>query len=211
MCCTVAERTRLPSVCVPSRAPRIGSRVCSCTAVPAVRMRAQQASSGVLPAVAVLQVYMARGKVVGGSSSTNATLYHRGTPADYDAWGIPGWASADVLTWFTKCETNSRRERPSVRPAAGARPGLAVLCPARSRSPELCKVHRGTVRRVVSVARGHWTPGRPALTACSWHHLRLAAGGRPALTCICASTRRGGRPGGQHKRRLPFGVQGRGL
>lgn len=54
------------------------------------------------------KVYLARGKVLGGSSSTNATLYHRGTPEDYDSWGVQGWSSEDVLTWFTKCETNSR-------------------------------------------------------------------------------------------------------
>lgn len=46
---------------------------------------------------------------MGGSSSTNATLYHRGTPEDYDSWGVPGWGSKDVLSWFTKCETNSKR------------------------------------------------------------------------------------------------------
>lgn len=62
-----------------------------------------------LPRSGGVQVYLARGKVVGGSSSTNATLYHRGTPQDYDSWGVPGWGSKDVLTWFTKCETNSRR------------------------------------------------------------------------------------------------------
>jgi choline dehydrogenase-like flavoprotein len=57
-----------------------------------------------------LQVYLARGKVLGGSSSTNATLYHRGTPTDYDEWGVPGWTSRDVLPWFTKCEDNGFRE-----------------------------------------------------------------------------------------------------
>jgi choline dehydrogenase-like flavoprotein len=56
------------------------------------------------------QVYLARGKVLGGSSSTNATLYHRGTPTDYDEWGVPGWTSRDVLPWFTKCEDNGFRE-----------------------------------------------------------------------------------------------------
>lgn len=69
----------------------------------------------------MLQVYMARGKVLGGSSSTNATLYHRGTPADYDAWGVPGWSSKDVLTWFTKCENNDYRE-----PAARVPPGNLI-------------------------------------------------------------------------------------
>lgn len=65
------------------------------------------------PSLACVQVYLARGKVLGGSSSTNATLYHRGTPEDYDSWGVPGWGSKDVLTWFTKCETNSRRKSSS--------------------------------------------------------------------------------------------------
>lgn len=51
-------------------------------------------------------MYMARGKVLGGSSSTNATLYHRGAPADYDAWGIEGWSAKDVLQWFVNCEDN---------------------------------------------------------------------------------------------------------
>ena len=47
-----------------------------------------------------------RGKLLGGSSSTNATLYHRGTAADYDGWGVAGWGAADVLPWFLKTEGN---------------------------------------------------------------------------------------------------------
>lgn len=50
------------------------------------------------------EIYLARGRLLGGSSGTNATLYHRGTPADYDAWGLEGWASKDVLDWFVKAE-----------------------------------------------------------------------------------------------------------
>lgn len=46
------------------------------------------------------EVYLARGKLLGGSSSTNATLYHRGAAADYDGWGVPGWAAKDVLPFF---------------------------------------------------------------------------------------------------------------
>jgi fatty acid photodecarboxylase len=53
------------------------------------------------------QVYLARGRLLGGSSSTNATLYHRGAAADYDAWGVPGWAADDVLPWFVRSETNA--------------------------------------------------------------------------------------------------------
>lgn len=58
----------------------------------------------------MLQIYLARGKLLGGSSSTNATLYHRGTAADYDAWGVPGWGSRDALKWFISAENNCRGE-----------------------------------------------------------------------------------------------------
>lgn len=54
------------------------------------------------------QVYLARGKTLGGSSATNATLYLRGSPADYDSWGLEGWGSSDVLPWFVNGETNSK-------------------------------------------------------------------------------------------------------
>ena len=63
----------------------------------------QATASQVLPR---LQIYVARGKLLGGSSSTNATLYHRGTAEDYDSWGVPGWGSKDALEWFLACEDN---------------------------------------------------------------------------------------------------------
>jgi choline dehydrogenase-like flavoprotein len=55
-------------------------------------------------------VYLARGKLLGGSSATNATLYLRGSPADYDSWRLPGWGSDDVLPWFVNGECNSNGE-----------------------------------------------------------------------------------------------------
>ncbi len=58
--------------------------------------------------MSLLQIYLARGKLLGGSSSTNATLYHRGTAADYDAWDVPGWGSRDALKWFISAENNCR-------------------------------------------------------------------------------------------------------
>lgn len=53
-------------------------------------------------------MYLARGKTLGGSSATNATLYLRGSPADYDSWALEGWGSSDVLPWFVNGETNSK-------------------------------------------------------------------------------------------------------
>ena len=65
------------------------------------------------------RVYLARGKLIGGSSATNATLYHRGAPGDYAAWGIPGWGPADVAPWFIASEANSRGAVPGVHGSEG--------------------------------------------------------------------------------------------
>lgn len=58
---------------------------------------------------------MPRGRVLGGCSSTNAMVYLRGHPNDYDAWaamGNPGWAWSDVLPWFIQSEANASRISP---------------------------------------------------------------------------------------------------
>ena len=49
-----------------------------------------------------------RGKVLGGSSSTNAMIYIRGNRRDYDAWGIPGWGWEYLFPYFLKSEDNER-------------------------------------------------------------------------------------------------------
>lgn len=54
------------------------------------------------------EVECARGKVVGGSSSTNAMAHVRGNPADFDRWaatGLPDWTYDKVLPYFRKQET----------------------------------------------------------------------------------------------------------
>lgn len=54
------------------------------------------------------RVECARGKVIGGSSSTNAMAYVRGNPADYDGWAASGlgeWSYAHALPYFQKQET----------------------------------------------------------------------------------------------------------
>jgi choline dehydrogenase len=58
------------------------------------------------------QIYMPRGKMLGGSSSMNAMVYTRGNRSDYDGWrdrfGAEHWGFDDVLPYFTRAEGNSR-------------------------------------------------------------------------------------------------------
>src|SRR5690554_4527058 len=57
------------------------------------------------------QVYVPRGKTLGGSSSVNAMCYTRGHRWDYDHWaslGNSGWSWDDVLPIFRRSEHNER-------------------------------------------------------------------------------------------------------
>ncbi len=52
-------------------------------------------------------IFLSRGRVLGGSSSTNALVWARGHSSDYDGWeaaGNPGWGHASVLPLFKKIE-----------------------------------------------------------------------------------------------------------
>ena len=52
---------------------------------------------------------LARGKVVGGSSTINGCMWFRGSAADYDQWadlGNPGWAWSNLLPYFRKIESD---------------------------------------------------------------------------------------------------------
>jgi choline dehydrogenase len=56
-------------------------------------------------------LYQPRGKVLGGSSAINGTVYMRGTAADYDHWrqrGCEGWDWESVLPFFRRAEHQER-------------------------------------------------------------------------------------------------------
>lgn len=54
---------------------------------------------------------VARGRMLGGTSSLNGMMAIRGHRADYDGWrdqGLTGWGWDDVLPWFRKLESHWR-------------------------------------------------------------------------------------------------------
>ena len=60
------------------------------------------------PAAGNRRMEVARGKVIGGSSSVNAMAYVRGHRGDFDRWdrnGAAGWSYRDVLPYFKKQES----------------------------------------------------------------------------------------------------------
>jgi choline dehydrogenase len=58
-------------------------------------------------AVAGRAIPVPRGRVLGGCGATDAMLWYRGNPADYDAWeaaGATGWNYAALLPYFRRSE-----------------------------------------------------------------------------------------------------------
>ncbi|NYF96949.1 GMC family oxidoreductase [Janibacter cremeus] len=57
------------------------------------------------------EIYLPRGKMLGGSSGMNAMIVVRGNRSDYDGWaasGATGWSYDEMLPLFRRMETNSR-------------------------------------------------------------------------------------------------------
>lgn len=50
-----------------------------------------------------------RGKLLGGSTSLNAMMYHHCAPSDYDEWAqvAPGWSYEAIRPYFRKAEKYS--------------------------------------------------------------------------------------------------------
>ena len=57
------------------------------------------------------EIYHARGKLLGGSSSINGMIFQRGNPLDYDGWaqrpGLEHWSYAHCLPYFKRMEATS--------------------------------------------------------------------------------------------------------
>ncbi|MBI2690937.1 MAG: GMC family oxidoreductase N-terminal domain-containing protein [Solirubrobacterales bacterium] len=59
------------------------------------------------------EIFLPRGKGLGGSSSINAMVYLRGNDQDFEDWvelGATGWSAAEVLPYFKRSEHNEQFE-----------------------------------------------------------------------------------------------------
>ncbi|KAE8215636.1 hypothetical protein CF327_g1116 [Tilletia walkeri] len=60
------------------------------------------------------------GRMVGGSSAINATVYSRGAHCEYDSWECEGWRGADLDKYFIKSEKlHTEPDQPSPSPSRG--------------------------------------------------------------------------------------------
>ena len=65
------------------------------------------------PGINNQQIFLRRGKTLGGTSSINGMIFARGHRRDYDLWrqhGLKGWSYADVLPYFKRLESSWRGE-----------------------------------------------------------------------------------------------------
>ena len=61
------------------------------------------------------KIFIPRGKVIGGSSSINALVYHRGHKSDYDDWATFGnkeWNYDSVKSYFESYENVMKNNEP---------------------------------------------------------------------------------------------------
>ena len=74
------------------------------------------------PELFAQEIYMPRGKVLGGSGSVNGLVWVRGEPEEFDRWranGNKGWGFNDLLPYFKKLEDYPQGD-PAVRGHGGA-------------------------------------------------------------------------------------------
>ncbi|KAL7278688.1 hypothetical protein ACG7TL_007690 [Trametes sanguinea] len=72
-------------------------------------------------------IYWPRGKLLGGTSSINAMIYHRCDPSDFDAWeaqGATGWGYESLKKYFLKAEKHIPRQPHATDPASHSTDGV---------------------------------------------------------------------------------------
>ena len=71
-------------------------------------------------------VELYRGRLLGGTSAINGSVWLHGAPADYDAWaalGNPGWGYTDLIPYFTRAERDALHGSSGPVPITRLEPG----------------------------------------------------------------------------------------
>lgn len=88
-----------------------------------------------------------RGKVVGGSHSTNFAIYNRGNRHDFDNWanyyGLSEWSYENVLPYFLRTENNTNRLYVEAAPAHHSTTGQVEVSSPPNPDPILFKYMEG--------------------------------------------------------------------
>ncbi|KAF9803646.1 hypothetical protein IEO21_09606 [Rhodonia placenta] len=117
------------------------------------------------------RIAWARGRVLGGSSTINAVIYHRCAPEDYDAWekqGATGWGYETMKRLFLKAEKYLPEAHSTVDPSHHGDSGPwkirgVPLAPASETIVQACE--NAGVRRLPDFNTDEGTLGVGAFTA----------------------------------------------
>ncbi|XP_075589709.1 L-sorbose 1-dehydrogenase isoform X2 [Dermatophagoides farinae] len=93
------------------------------------------------------QMVYPRGKVMGGSHSTNFAIYNRGHRYDFDHWanyyGLSEWSFENVLQYFTRTENNTNSRYVEAAPGHHSTTGQVEVSSAPNPDPILLKYMEG--------------------------------------------------------------------
>ena len=140
-----------------------------------------------------------RGKVLGGSSSTNVMIFLRGHRNDFDTWaaqGAKGWDYEGVLPFFKKMETvegrdpKYRGDSGPMRPAVAADPNPlseVFVAAAKESGYPVTGDFNGAVQEGAGLHELSVAGGRRQSTAVAYLH---PAGHRPNLTVLTGALAR---------------------
>ena len=137
--------------------------------------------------------FMPRGKVLGGTSSINATSFIRGAPEDYNGWaalGCRGWDFETVLPYFRRLEDyegGANEYRGTGGPLSVSH--IRSVHPLSRALIESCVKAGMTFREDINLSRRRWAWAtcRPASERAGGTARLARISGRPRAAPTCAS------------------------
>lgn len=120
------------------------------------------------------KVYLAAGKLIGGSTNLYHMIHVRGHPLDFDGWaynGCEGWAYNDVLPYFQKLE----HQEDNSNPTAGKSGPIHVINAKDHKPHELSQTF---VDACLELGYPHTEDFNVNMEGVGWHHLDIKDGKR---------------------------------